>query len=1392
MEGTRIVASSLGQLFEGQYELLETLGQGAFGTVFKAVQRSTGQTVAIKVQGRAADGSAEHAAKRAARFQREAQLCASLSHPNIVRLVDKGQNADYLYLVFEFVRGETLAQLLAREGSLPPIEAVSLTSQILEALESAHSQGIVHRDLKPENIMVVGGSTRRQVKVLDFGIGAFVAGGWDRALTALTGSHEILGTPCYAAPEQLRGEPATPRSDLYAWGLVLVECLTGQRVMYGATAAQVFQKQLSPLAVALPAPIAAHPLGAILRRALAKCARDRSQSAARIWADLQRVRVSDLVGSLAAAAPRVTKTLAVSSPQYSGEQRQATIFSCSLMALQLDGDAPDIETLDAVQRDQLALCADVTTSFGGRITGMLGNRMIAVFGLPRASDSDARRAGRAALELASRIESRRRLLVQQHRFELELRIGIHTGMVIVDTDGSPSGLALNVATRLESMAPAGTTLVSRTTRNLLMRQLRFRPFGSRAQPHALAVGSRAEPHASAVGSRAEPHASAVGSRAEPRVSTKATGTPKLEDVYELVAVLAQDSHDDEAPLAGTRLVGRYAEMRLLLDHWQQARDGAGRTVLLRGEPGIGKSRLVFEVRREAQQAGAVTFDGHCLPEDSNTALAPLQSVISRHFDIDSMDPCGGLSRLEEVLCALAVPNADALPVLCDWLGLCDALKVPPSKLSPESQRELLLTVLTQILGAAGRQHGSLLVLEDLHWADPTTLELLSRMSGQISGQRALVLTTARPELEQPIGNVMELRGLERSAIEELVSELLGDGRLDATTLARVVERTDGVPLFVEELMRDLLANGHELADQSAVIDGPIPVSLRDLLNSRLDGLGPAKETAQLAAAIGREFDLDLLAAVSLRGAEALQADLDLLVETQLVRRHLAATGARYSFRHALIREAASSSMLSQQRKAVHRGIAEAIERASPEARSDAPRLAWHYELAGDFDKAIEQRVAAGRLCAQVSAFKEADAHLEAGIRLVPLLDAQRRVATEIELRTARGAVLIASQGFATEAVETTFTRCEALLAVGGASRLQQFVTFKGLWTFHNARANFARATQLCQQMLQLARQESNPEFFLVAHECAAQTAWLTGHFSVVVEQQQACEPWVELTSQRERIMRYGLDPWTGALSFAALAHTLLGNTRQAQAALVRAKAVAADLESPAHTAALLGQEALVRLYLGSSGPRPNDALASCRSLANEALQLALRFGLRFAEGYARVLLSMVECLDGDPQALQGMTHAIQMWKFAGIRSALSWQYAFLAQGCAARGDYVDALAHARAATAHCEQNAEAYGASEAHRVLGSILADPRNPGRDAGAAQSAFQAALDIARCQQARWLELRAAHTWAVSLPEDGWREPLHGVVSWFADRQEAADTALLHECARLTGPVPRANVSD
>ena len=1334
---TTIRAVELEEVVSSSYQLLGELGRGGYGTVFKALQRSTGQLVTIKFQRLGDFDDDERAAVRTARFERETKLGAALSHPHIVRMLDKGRAGPYLFMVLEFVAGETLARMLARRRVLPVPEAVALMSQVLDALDAAHSQGVIHRDLKPDNIMVLKDTTAPHVKVLDFGAGAFVSSA-PHELPSLTRSQELVGTPSYCAPEQLRGEPASAKSDIYAWGLVLLESITGRRVMNGATLAEVFHKQLSRQEVQLPAAIAAHPLGDLLRRAVAKSPRERAGSAGQLWTELRRIPSISLLGFLSHAASASADSAAFEPAVLRREMRQVTLCCVSLSAAIARGaDGSDIEIVDTIEHDQLSTCGDIVTRYGGTVLGNLANRLIAAFGLPHATDSDARRAARAALEISSKIESRRELLRARRGIDLELRIALHTDVVIVNEDSTLSGPALNLASRLEGMTRVGATWVTKATRDLLYKHFHLR-------------------------------------------AVDATDHDQQEPLFELSSEAAGEAAARDPVFGGaSRLVGRNAELMALTQRWSAALERRGSVVLLRGEPGIGKSRLVRELHQRVLASGGDVFDCGCLPENAQTALQPLAEPFRQYFELgEGVQALALRASLDE----WGLPSAELIPIFKAWLAIEEGGDGVLAHVSRDRQRELLIDALAKVLCGASREAGALIIFEDVHWADPTTRNLIARIGERAATLPVLCVLTARPELPAPpFAELIELSSLPEAAIEELIDCTSGTRPFSSAALKSLVARSQGIPLFAEELARHFAGGGRVASSPVGAPYDPLPRSLRDVLGSRLDRLGPAKETAQLAAAIGREFDLCLLVEASSRSAESVQADVQALVEADLIVQQLRATGAHYLFRHALIAEAAWESMLPSQRRSAHRALAEALGEPAAHGGADLARLARHCELGGLAERAARYRLAAGQNAAQVSAYAEALENFRCALAVLgEVEDSRARFGLEIDIQNAIGGVLIATQGLATPEVVNAFSRALHLIDVGDPTEDQRFTTLKGAWTFHNARAEYARAAELTEQLLALADVGSSAELHLAAHDCACQTAMLTGDFHAATRHAASCEQWFDPGIQRASMAKYGTDPWLVTVSFECISNVQLGRLTRARARLQMILEEVERLGDPSMKAAMLAQAAGVMLFIGIPGWKTNQFVERAESYAREAIEIARSGGFAFWEAQGSACSSMADAVLGKTGGVEGLRKAIGMWSMSGAKAALGWQLAYLASGERVLGRHASALTAAERAVEHCVSTGEGYGASEAYRALGDVLCDPLNPGAEPARGLDALREAYAIAERQGAHWLSLTAAYTLALRAPSSAQaRRLLADSLRWFQTENEGLDTPLVKACS-------------
>ena len=703
---------SIGTVFQERYEILSQLGEGGFSKVYRARQRATGQEVAVKVLHLA------HASDNAlvARFQREMRLCARLYHPHIVRLIDSGRTDDgQLYTVFEYVPGRTLGDVLATEGALPPWEAAHLMLQVLDALGCAHKLGIVHRDLKPQNIMLTSTGVRRNALVLDFGLGTLSDEDRREDPTRITRTRDTLGTPAYAAPEQLRGETVTARTDLYAWGLVFLECLTGKRVMAGARLPELLMKQLGPEPIPLPEWLAGHRLGRLLRRALEKDPQVRDVTAQGLLLELESCATQGWP-----SADAGTSQPAAEAPQFSteGERRRLAALCYSLRLVGEAVDMANTEELDALLWPQHKACVELARRREAWLGSIMGERLLLYFGYPTAHEDDAQRAAYVALELMAEMERRGAELARSRGLRLEVRVGIHTGLVISrelrgqNPAGGPvlAGHTPGVAERLESLAQPGEILVSEAIAKVLRERF---------------VLEASDEQRAGVGMHSAPVFLLRGRHRPPTLKLAETPT---------------------APL-----LGRTLELELLRLRWRQVQAGIGQAILITGEPGVGKSRLVQELVQQSRDTPHIVLECRCTPEWRNSPLLTMVDLLERMLGLgrDSA-PEQVTAALEALLSRYGFELDWAVPLFASLLSIRDASgQSPPRVMVPQHQKEETFQVLVDLFIEMARQQPVLLVIEDLHWADPVTLELMSALLKEAAGSRLFVVLTARPEFSSP-------------------------------------------------------------------------------------------------------------------------------------------------------------------------------------------------------------------------------------------------------------------------------------------------------------------------------------------------------------------------------------------------------------------------------------------------------------------------------------------------------------------------------------------------------------------------------------------------------------------------------------------------------------------
>ena len=1042
--------------------------------------------------------------------------------------------------------------------------------------------------------------------------------------------------------------------------------------------------------------------------------------------------------------PERDETTSRSSGSHCAERRQLTVMVCDVMgSVALSGHL-DPEDL----REVMAVChrwlTEVIEHYRGFVARYTADGILVYFGYPQAHEDDAERAVRAGLALT---RAGPEIEIERLHNPLQPRVSIATSLVVVGDqlgvgaggDYTVVGEAPHLAARLLALADPGAVVISAGTRRVIGHLFEYADIGP--------------------------------------VELKGVGQPISACRVWRESTIA--SRFDALRPAPTQLIGRGEELDLLLHRWERAKAQEGRVVLVTGEPGIGKSRLIRAVTEELGAEPLTPLFYYCSPYHQDSALYPITRQLLRAAGIEQDDSAEARIDKLEALLAQSSPNLpEDVPLFATILSIPGGARYPAPDLTPQRLKERVLgALLHQLKGLAERQP-MLLVFEDLHWIDPTSLELLSLMIEQAPGLPLLLLGTFRPEFKPPWPNyrhvsTISLGRLGRSEAQALVEGTAKGKGLAPALVDQIVTRTDGVPLFIEELTKALLescllrdtGDRYELAGQAPQF--VLPSTLQASLLARLDRLGSAKDVAQIGAVIGREFPYALVAAVSALPEEDLKAALARLSDAELVFQRGIPPDAKYLFKHALVQNAVYASLVRERRQQLHSDIARMIEEQNPDVAATVSEvLAHHFTEAGLAQKAIRYWLKAGQLASARSANAEAVTHLEKGLALVwGLPEAQDRALQELDLQAALGAALLMSRGHGAPEVATAYNRSYELCQQLGDTPRLVLVLF-GLWRYATMRPPLSRARELGEQLLRLAESSDEPTHHVMAHYALGYCALCVGELPAARDHLGSSLEHCAPEQHRSALYSSGQDPAVAGRANRAWTLWLMGYPDQAGAASRESLVLARELAHPFSLAYGLWVASYVSMFRGEA--------RLAQEYAEEGIALAGKHGFALWQAYIMGLRGWALAAQGQRAAGRAeLCRGLNAERATGTERVQPFFLTMLAEVCAADDQCEEGLKSVADAQLHADRMGERWWQAEIHRVRGVLLL--MRSGDVHVEVEHCFRQALDVARGQAAKSLELRAAASlarlWRDQGKADDARSLLAPIYGWFTEGFDTAD---------------------
>jgi class 3 adenylate cyclase/predicted ATPase len=1034
------------------------------------------------------------------------------------------------------------------------------------------------------------------------------------------------------------------------------------------------------------------------------------------------------------------------------ERRQLTIMACTMVGAPLAASLDPEDLRDRIGAFRKAV-ADVAARFDGLVAQYQGNGVLVYFGYPAAHEHDAEQAVRAGLEIVSPVG----MLKTGFDSPPQASAGIATGLVVIGEQVGTGeagqriaiGEAPTLAARLQTLAAPGKVIVAASTRRLVGRMFDCRVLAA----------------------------------------DELDGLPPSVEAWQVRGEMAGIGRFEARRAATlTQLVGRQEEMELLLRRWDQAKLGEGRVVLLSAEPGIGKSRIAESLLARLEGEPHTRLRYFCSPHHTHSPLYPTITQLERAAGFEPGSSANAkLDRLEALLKPAARNVSRDVALIAELLGVPMDGRYPALAVSPQQKREMTLTALLDQLDGVAARSPVLIVFEDTHWIDPTSLDLLDRTVARAANLPVLLVVMFRPEFQptwvgEPHVTMLPLSRLGRRDSAAMIGGVTRGKSLPDAVLERVLAQSDGVPLFIEELTKTVLESGLlDAAGDRYVMRGALPAfaipsTLHASLLARLDRLTGVKDVAQTAAAIGREFSYALIAAVVEVPERALRDALAQLVGAELIFQRGLPPDSSYLFKHALVQDAVYASLVRSRRRQLHADIAHVLEAQFADVAASEPEvLAHHFTAAGLGERGVLYWQRAGEQASDRSANLEATGHFNAAIELLKTLpDTPARTRQQSALYVALGAALIVVKGDASAEVEHAYLKARELCErIGNTPELVR-VLF-GLWRFYITRGQLQTARELGETLLRLANNADDPALAVIAHYAVGFSRYKLGELPVA---RQHFEDGIAKYAPEQRhapVFRIGQDPGVACRSFSAMCHWLLGFPDQALARGQDALALAYELSHP-HSVGF------AQCWLAFVYQFRRD-LGAVREQAEAALAIATEQGSPVWAAMATIFRGWALAMqDRREEHLADIKRGIAAWQATGATSTVRYFRTLLAEASDLLGHPEDALQQLADAQTMREQQEDRWWEAEIYRLRGAMLL--RHSMAPQAETETWFRRALDVAHSLQAKSLELRAATSLARLWHDQGKhaeaRNLLAPIYSWFTEGFETPD---LKEATDLLG---------